>query len=88
MQDRLFDLIWGVFEWLLVALGSVVFTGAGIRFEEVGRAALAAANLQHAAVDFLLAAVMLVWGVYLLGYRQVLPRTLAAVTRNRDRNAN
>ncbi|ESP88221.1 hypothetical protein [Candidatus Halobonum tyrrellensis] len=87
MQDGLFDAVWAAFEWLLVAAGSVAFTGAGIRFEEVGRAALVAANIQHAAVDFLLAAVMLVWGLYLLGYRQVLPRTLAAFgRRNADAN--
>lgn len=77
---RTVDAVWAEFEWLLVTGASVVFTGAGVRFEEVGRAALAAANFQHAAVDFVLAALMLVWGVYLLGYRQVLPRTRAALS--------
>lgn len=84
MREATFDAVWATFEWLVVAVGSVAFTGAGIRFEEAGRAALAAANLGSAALDFAVAAALLVLGVYLLGYRQVLPRTLAPFTRDAD----
>ena len=86
MQEATFDAVWAAFEWVVVTAGAVVFTGAGVRFEEIGRTALAAADLQQAGVDFALAAVMLVWGLYLLGYRQVLPRTLAAVSTDADAN--
>ncbi|WP_435126661.1 hypothetical protein [Halobaculum sp. D14] len=75
MEETLFDAAWQVAEWLFVAAASVLFTGVGVHFEEAGRAALAAANLNYAAVDLALAALALLWGVYLCGYRQLLPRT-------------
>ncbi|WP_435063567.1 hypothetical protein [Halobaculum sp. EA56] len=70
----LFDAAWVVAEYLFVALASVTLTGIGVHLE---RAAVAAATTapETAAVDFVLGTIALFWGLYLVGYRQFLPRT-------------
>ncbi|WP_313693293.1 hypothetical protein [Halorarum halobium] len=77
MRDNLFDALWAFAEWLVTALGTVGLTGLGVHFEHAGELAFAAGNLEYAMVDFVLAAVALVWGLYLCGYEAFLPKTRA-----------
>ena len=70
----LFDTAWVVAEYLAVTLASVALTGVGVHFERAAAAAVATAP-ETAAVDFAIGTLALFWGLYLVGYRQVLPRT-------------
>ncbi|GAA0233960.1 hypothetical protein [Halobaculum roseum] len=72
-MSGLFDAAWVAAEYLFVLLASVVLTGIGIHFERAAAATMATAP-EVAAVDAVLGAVALFWGVYLVGYRQALPR--------------
>ena len=73
-MSGLFDAAWAVAEYLVVALASVVLTGIGVHFERAAVAALSTAP-ETAGVDFVLGALALFWGIYLVGYKQFLPRT-------------
>ncbi|SHG41686.1 hypothetical protein [Halobaculum gomorrense] len=75
MQTSLFDTAWAVAEYVFVAAASVALTGIGVVFEQDALAAYAAAQPDFAVVDFALGTLALVWGVYLVGYRQLVPRT-------------
>jgi len=69
----LFDTAWVVVEYLAVTLASVALTGVGVYFERAAAAAVVTAP-ETAAVDFAIGTLALFWGLYLVGYRQVLPR--------------
>ncbi|WP_277554632.1 hypothetical protein [Halobaculum limi] len=75
MQSSLFDTAWLVAEYVVVASASILLTVAGVVFEYDALRAFAAAQTNFAVVDFVLGALALFWGVYLVGYRQLLPRT-------------
>ena len=72
-MSGLFDAAWVAAEYLFVALASVVLTGIGVHFEQAAAATVATAP-EVAAVDFVLGAIALFWGVYLVGYKQAFPR--------------
>ena len=72
-MSGLFDAAWAAAEFVFVALASVVLTGIGVHFERAAAAAVASAP-EVAAVDFVIGALALFWGVYLVGYNQFLPR--------------
>lgn len=75
MQSSLFDTVWMVAEYVVVAAASVLLTATGLMFEHDALTAFAAAQPDFALVDFVLGVLALFWGVYLVGYRQLLPRT-------------
>lgn len=72
-MSGLFDAAWIAGEYAFVVLASVVLTGIGVHFERAAAATVATAP-EVAAVDFVLGAIALFWGVYLVGYKQALPR--------------
>ncbi|MFC6787026.1 hypothetical protein ACFQFH_14415 [Halobaculum halobium] len=69
----LFDTAWLAAEYLFVTLASVVLTGIGVHFERAAAATMTTAP-EVAAVDAVIGALALFWGVYLVGYKQALPR--------------
>ncbi|MFC7071046.1 hypothetical protein [Halobaculum lipolyticum] len=73
-MSGLFDAAWAVAEYVAVAAASVVLTGVGVHFERAAVAAMESAP-QAAGVDFVIGALALFWGLYLVGYKQFLPRT-------------
>ncbi|QLG60689.1 hypothetical protein [Halorarum salinum] len=76
-RDHLLDAFWSGAEWLVTAAATVGLAGLGVHFERAGELALAAGQVEYAAVDFVLAALALVWGLYLCGYAALLPKTRA-----------
>lgn len=72
-MSGLFDAAWIAVEYAFVVLASVVLTGIGVHFERAAAATVATAP-EVAAVDFVLGTIALFWGVYLVGYKQALPR--------------
>lgn len=77
MRDHLFDVLWAAADWFVTAAATVGLTGLGVHLERAGELALAAGQVEYAAVDFVLAALALVWGLYLCGYAALLPKTRA-----------
>lgn len=73
-MSGMFDAAWAVAEYAFVALASLVLTGIGVHFERAAAVAIQTAP-EAAAVDFVIGALALFWGLYLVGYRQFLPRT-------------
>lgn len=72
-MSGLFDTAWLAAEYLFVTFASVVLTGIGVHFERAAATTMATAP-EVAAVDFVLGAIALFWGVYLVGYKQAFPR--------------
>ncbi|MFC7097502.1 hypothetical protein [Halobaculum marinum] len=70
----LFDAAWAAAEYAFVAFASVALTGIGVHFERAAAVAIQTAP-ETAAVDGVIGLLALFWGLYLVGYKQFLPRT-------------
>lgn len=74
MQELIADLLTDGVSFLVMAIGSAVFTGLGFLGEQAGLANVLSGDPALGTWEMFIGAWALFVGVYLLGYKQVLPR--------------